>query len=230
MSADEPTSKDADDSFARALRGFGPIGILAILVIVFAGNDWILPIGAVLALAWAWRSHTPWRDLGFVRPKSWALTILGGIFFGIALKFFTKAVVLPLLGAPPANQTYHYLVGNTAALPSMIWTVTVAAGFGEETVFRGFLFERLGKLFGASWQAKAAIVLLVSALFASAHYSGQGIPGVEQAAFTGIVLGTAYALTGQLWLVIIAHAAFDLTALAMIYWNLEPAVSHLIFK
>jgi hypothetical protein len=27
-----------------------------------------------------------------------------------------------------------------------------------------------------------------------------------------------------------AHAAFDLTAVAMIFWNLESAVAHLIFK
>jgi hypothetical protein len=27
-----------------------------------------------------------------------------------------------------------------------------------------------------------------------------------------------------------AHAAFDLTALAIIYWNLESKVAHLIFK
>jgi hypothetical protein len=28
----------------------------------------------------------------------------------------------------------------------------------------------------------------------------------------------------------IAHAAFDLTALAIIYWDLETAVAHFIFK
>jgi hypothetical protein len=27
-----------------------------------------------------------------------------------------------------------------------------------------------------------------------------------------------------------AHAAFDLTAVAIIYWNLEREVAHLIFK
>jgi len=27
-----------------------------------------------------------------------------------------------------------------------------------------------------------------------------------------------------------AHAAFDLTALAIIYLNIEPAVAHLVFK
>lgn len=218
-----------DDDFAKSLRGFGPLGILSIVVIVFIGNDWILPIGALLALAWAWRSHTPWSELGFVTPKSWMLTIIGGILFGVALKFFTKAVLLPLLGAPPANQTYRYLVGNSAALPAMIWTVTVSGGFGEETVFRGFLFERLGKLFGESRRAKAAIILLVSILFGAAHYFNQGVAGVEQAMVTGIAFGTAYVLAGQLWFVIVAHTAYDLAALAMIYWNLEPAVAHLIF-
>jgi len=27
-----------------------------------------------------------------------------------------------------------------------------------------------------------------------------------------------------------AHAAFDLTAIALIYWNLESAVAHFVFK
>ncbi len=31
-------------------------------------------------------------------------------------------------------------------------------------------------------------------------------------------------------MLMIAHAAFDLTALAMIYWNLETTVAHLIFR
>jgi len=31
-------------------------------------------------------------------------------------------------------------------------------------------------------------------------------------------------------MLIIAHAAFDLTALAMIYWNLESKVAHFVFE
>lgn len=31
-------------------------------------------------------------------------------------------------------------------------------------------------------------------------------------------------------MLIFAHAAFDLAALAMIYWNLESTVAHLVFK
>ena len=107
--------------------------------------------------------------------------------------------------------------------------VVVGAGFGEETVFRGFFFERLGKLLGAGRATLAATVLLTSGLFALAHYHDQGVPGVEQAAVTGLVLGTIYGLTRQLWLPMVAHATFDVTAVALIYWNWESAVAHLLF-
>jgi membrane protease YdiL (CAAX protease family) len=224
------TDAGADDAFARSLRGFGPIGILSIVVILLAGNDWILPLGALLALVWARQSHTPLSELGFVPPKSWIATVAIGVVAGVLLKFLLKAVVMPLLGADPVNQSYRYLTGNAAALPGMIWTVVVGAGFGEETVFRGFLFERLGKILGKTSAAKALIVVIVAALFAAAHYAGQGWWGVEQAAITGLVFGAMYAATGQLWLVICAHAAFDLTALGMIYLDLEYTIAHLIFK
>jgi membrane protease YdiL (CAAX protease family) len=52
----------------------------------------------------------------------------------------------------------------------------------------------------------------------------------EQAAITGIVFGTIFALTGRIWMIMFAHAAYDLAAVAMIYWSLESNVTHLIFK
>lgn len=85
-------------------------------------------------------------------------------------------------------------------------------------------------LFGSSVWARTSIVLFTSVLFGLAHYSNQGIPGVEQATIVGLVVGTMFAVTGQLPMLMIVHAAFDLTALAMIYWNLETGVAHLIFK
>lgn len=219
-----------DDSFAAELRGFGPIGILAILVILLTGNYPIAPLSAVLVLVWVRASNTPWREIGFVRPTSWPLTVAVGIVFGIAFKFLLKAIVMPLLGADPVNQAFHYLAGNRAALPGAMYAMIVGAGFGEETTFRGFLFERLGKLFGSGARAKVAIVLITTAWFAASHYSLQGLTGVEQATITGLVFGTVMMVTGRIWLLMVAHAAFDLTALAMIYWNLEAATAHFVFK
>lgn len=218
---------------AAALRGFGPVGILAILIIVLAGNIFpggiALPLGAVLVLAWAKASETPWAEIGYAPPKRWALTVAGGIVLGATLKLVLKIVVMPLLGAPAINSTYHYLAGNRAALPAAMWAMLVA-GFGEETVFRGFFFERLGKLLGSGAGARIGIVLITSLLFGLAHLPDQGLAGAEQAWITGLVFGSVFALTGRIWLSMISHAAFDLTALTIIYLDLETAAAHLLFR
>ena len=106
----------------------------------------------------------------------------------------------------------------------------VGAGFGEETVFRGYLFERFGKLFGSGVWAKTSIVLLTAVWFGLGHYAVQGLAGAEQATIVGLVFGTIFAVTGRIWMLMCAHVAFDLTALAIIYWNLESDVAHFVFK
>jgi len=229
-SVQPPAAPPLGDRVAAALRGFGPLGILALLVILLAGNYPIAPFGALLALVWVRWSRTPWREIGYVQPKSWTQDLALGLAFGIAFKLLMKALVMPLFGAPPINQAYHYLTGNRAALPGAVYLMIVGGGFGEETVFRGYLFERLGKLFGGSVAAKTASVILSAGLFGLYHYREQGLAGVEQASMTGLVFGTIFAVTGRLWMVMAVHAAFDLTALAIIYWNVESAVAHLIFK
>lgn len=229
MSAGHPGgASPSDDRVAAALRGFGPLGIFAILVIL-AGNVFAAPLGAVLALLWAKESRTPWREIGYVRPRSWVGTVAAGIAFGVFFKLLMKMMVMPLLGAPALNPTTLFLVGNAAALPGMLLAVTIRGGFGEETLFRGYLFERLGKLLGGGVGARTFIVLLTTTLFALAHYD-QGLPGIQQAAVTGLVFGAIFALTGRIWMPMIAHAAFDVTAVAIIYWNLESDVARLILK
>jgi len=225
----ESPALSREDRLAASLRGFGALGILAILIIL-AGNLVIAPLSAILVLVWTRLSRTPWREIGYVRPRSWAGAVVIGIVVGVVFKFLMKAIVMPLLGAPPINQAYHFLAGNTAALPWMLYAVIVGAGFGEETVFRGWMFERFGKLFGQGARAKTSIVVITSVLFGLAHYAIQGIPGVEQAMITGLTFGTIFAVTGRIFMPMVAHAAFDLTALAMIYWDIESGLAHFIFK
>jgi len=217
-----------DDRFAAALRGFGPLGILAMLVII-AGQI-LAPLNALLVLLWAKRSHTPWHEIGYVRPRSWMAGLVIGVAFGSAFKLLMKAIVMPLLGAEAINQAYQFLAGNALAAALFVPVLILKAGFGEETFFRGYLFERLGKLFGQSPGAKALTVLVTSIFFASLHYFEQGSAGVQQAAIVGLVFGTIFSLTGRIWMLMCAHAAFDLTALAIVYWRLESNVAHLVFK
>jgi membrane protease YdiL (CAAX protease family) len=220
---------DMENGGLTTLRGFGPIGLFAIAVIL-AGNLLFAPLSALLVLLWARWSGTPWRDIGYVPPSSWLGGLVTGAALGAVLKFLMKAVVVPLFGAPPINAAYHHLVGNTAALPGMLFVAIVIAGWGEETLFRGYLFERLGAILGSSARARAAIVLLTAALFGVAHYPEQGLAGAEQAAIVGLVFGMIYAATGRLWMLMCAHAAFDLTAIAIIYADLEADVAGFLFR
>jgi uncharacterized protein len=148
----------------------------------------------------------------------------------VAFKLLMKAIVMPVLGADPINQAYHHLVGNLAAVPGMLFAMIVGAGFGEETVFRGFMFERLGKLLGKRAWAKPLIVFITSLLFGLAHYVDQGLAGAQQGFIFGLVFGTIFALTGRIFTLMVAHAAFDLTALAIIYWDLEAEVAGFVFR
>jgi uncharacterized protein len=224
-----PILPPTDAQIAARLRGFGPPGLLAILVILL-GNVILLPASALLVLLWARLSHTPWREIGYLRPRSWLASTAVGIVFGSAFKFVMKAIVMPLLGADPINHAFHYLAGNRAAIPATLYLMIIGAGFGEETLFRGYMFERLGKLLGSSVAARTAIVLITSILFGLAHYGVQGLSGVEQGAIVGLVFGTIFAVTGRIFMLMCAHAAFDLTAYAVIYWSLETKVAHLVFR
>jgi hypothetical protein len=44
------------------------------------------------------------------------------------------------------------------------------------------------------------------------------------------VFGGTFAITGRIWTLMCAHAAFDLVAYAIIYRNLESDVAHLVFQ
>jgi membrane protease YdiL (CAAX protease family) len=228
VTSDSPL-KPPEERLAAALRGFGLLGIVAILI-VLGGNYLFTPLSAILALVWAWLSRTPWRDLGFVRSRHWVRTVILWIAFGVAFKFAMKSIVMPLLGAPPVNQAFHFLVGNTAAIPEMLYVIVIGAGFGEEMIFRGWAFERLGKIFGSAAWARALIVVFTSAWFGYEHYSLQGTPGVQQASIVGLVFGSIFAVTGRIIPLMIAHTAFDLAAVAMIYWDFEIAVARFFFK
>ena len=76
------------------------VGILAILAIV-SGNFIVLPLSGVLVLLWAWRSHTPWREIGYVRPRSWLKTIIVGVIFGVATVTFVMVYLMP--GEKPSS-------------------------------------------------------------------------------------------------------------------------------
>lgn len=226
MSTTDPTISHS--TFAEKLRGFDLIGIL-VIIIILAASLFSTILGAILVLAWVSLSQTTWPQIGYVAPKNWVTATVWSIILGITFKLVMKAVIMPLLGAPAVNHSYHFLTHNASALPGVLIAIVFSAGFGEETLYRGYLFERLFKLLGPGIRSTILIVLITSSLFAIAHYHDQGIPGVVQAAVVGLVFGFVYSRIKTIFPLMISHVFFDLTAVMMIYYGWEEKIAHWIF-
>jgi len=109
---------------AQNLAGFGPAGTLVFLAICGASAVFT-PAGAALVLVWAWLSLTPSRNIGLVRPGSWMNGLLLGVLLGLSEKFILKAIILPLLGAPPAIAAFGDLAANPRRTPkrAIVWPI-----------------------------------------------------------------------------------------------------------
>ena len=66
------------------------------------------------------------------------------------------------------------------------------------------------------------VVALTSCVFIAVVYAGLAL-------ITGTVFALIYVFSRSIWPSIIAHASFDLSAVAMIYFQVEAAVAHSVY-
>jgi membrane protease YdiL (CAAX protease family) len=172
-----------------------------------------VPILFAIGLISLWVRDGGWGVMGLRRPVSWRRTV--GIALGAAaVRILLGALVIdpitarfwPVTVAPSgADQiTGHVLVASRWLL--LVWTF---AAFGEEISYRGYLLTRAADVGGRSKTAYWVGVLMVSALFGLGHYY-KGPSGIVDSSMAGLVLGTAYLLSGgNLWVCILAHGFID---------------------
>jgi membrane protease YdiL (CAAX protease family) len=121
------------------------------------------------------------------------------------------------LGMPDSS----YILGLVTESPAMfaLWVIGVAwlaAGFGEEVLWRGFLMDRLERLAGL--RGRAWLVLAVQAVLFGLPHAYQGMGGVVVTASVGLLLGwIRLRQRGNLWAVIIAHATVDTVMMSLAY-------------
>jgi uncharacterized protein len=169
-----------------------------------------------------------WRDVGFARNRSWAMTLTLGIGGGLILETFQLLVTQPLLahltGKHPDLADFRILTGNTkytlAAL-ALSWTF---AAFGEELVWRGYLMNRVADLGNRTRLAWFCSLVVVHAAFGLAH-SYQGLTGIIEEGIDGFFLGVIYLRTGKnLAVPIIAHGVSDTLDVLLIFLGKFPGL------
>jgi len=169
-----------------------------------------------------------WRDVGFSLNRSWsstlALGVAGGIILEIIELFVTQPFLTRLMGKPPDLADFRILTGNikyTLVALALAWTL---AAFGEELVWRGYVMNRVADLGNRTRLAWFCSLVVVHAAFGLAH-SYQGVTGIIQEGFSGLLLGLIYLRTGKnLSVPIIAHGVSDTLDILLIFLGKFPGL------
>jgi membrane protease YdiL (CAAX protease family) len=163
-------------------------------------------------------THSLVRDVGL--RFRWIDLI--GIPIGVAGQFLVVLMYLPIADhVHDFNQRFNgpsqRLTGGSHGLGYAVIAVctVVGAPFFEELFFRGVLLRSLARLFGnfGGWVGPALAMILTGVLFGLAHAESLQLLGL---AVFGIILSFISYRTGRLGMNMVAHASFNLIALAAV--------------
>ncbi len=224
----QTTSTSLRDRFGALLRNNRGIIFAEVLLIVFVALRIRNGLFLLLLIGWLslWLRRFGWRTIGLSAPPSWLKTWILGIGLGVLYQLFSLGILVPILhrltGEPLNLAQLAPLRGNFVLLAiSLIASWTVAA-FGEEMVFRGFIFNRLADLFGnniAGW----GVALIGSALLFGFGHRYQGLTGIFETMISGAAYAGLYLATKRnLWLSIIVHGIVDTVGFGLIFLGLYP--------
>ncbi len=149
-------------------------------------------------------THASWKSIGMVWPRlsdSWLAIVIwiGGL---ITYTLFTIPLAFTDLETVDAFASYESASNWNHA--SWFLAASLANGFAEEVVIRGYLLTRFEKFFRSTWAA----IFVSSFLFASYHiYQGYG-PAISICAL-GIFYGAMFCKIRRLWPLVFAHAITD---------------------
>lgn len=207
---------------------------LAIVALVFVADShhliYVSKTPYLLLLGWISLRlrKLRWKDAGFSRNRSWAVILALGVGGGVVLEilqfFVTQPFLTRLTGKSPDLADFRILTGNIKySLVALALTWTLAA-FGEELVWRGYLMNRVADLGNRTRLAWIVSLVVVNVAFGFAH-SYQGVTGIIQEGFSGVLLGVMFLRTGKnLSVPIIAHGVADTLDILLIFLGKFPGL------
>ncbi|HJU84455.1 MAG TPA: CPBP family intramembrane glutamic endopeptidase [Holophagaceae bacterium] len=193
-----------------ALLGFIVFGALKVLGIHRLGATPGVALSLATGLGASWiclrAEKRPLSSIGFRMDGHWARELGLGVAGGAGIMLLTAVLTMGVGG-------FHWIRGEgTWATTAWGLLLFVFVGFNEETLFRGYLFQRLVAGMG-KWPAQVLLALL----FAYAHWHNPGMVGATKAwatlniALAAVLLGLCYLRTKSLALPIGVHIGWNFT-------------------
>lgn len=202
--------------------------IQLILVYSFIFNPWtsfpytfiIIIITILLFTYWNDKSLT---RIGLQPNFSFLKTI------GIALLLFVVTIpILDFIIQPLVNKitgeiadysAFKSIGGNFPKYSKYFLFILISAGFGEEILFRGFLFRQL-KIIIPEFKFKTILIIVLSAIFFSLPHLYQGPSGLIMTFIFGIIFATVYVKSNyNLWVTILLHGLIDSMFITLAYFD-----------
>lgn len=192
------------------------------LMAAFGAAGYLAGLAVALLILWATRwdlarfgfGIAPWRSQ-FVRTLRQAIAWV--LFSILAVDVLLLPLAERLTGEPPDFSRFAFLEGSLVNLVLFTLFMWVAAAFGEEFFYRGYVMKQLAELLGGSRPAWLAAIVLSAVPFGIVHLY-QGWSGVVSAGAMGVVLGTAFYLNRRnLAVCVLAHGLYDMVGLTLIY-------------
>jgi membrane protease YdiL (CAAX protease family) len=198
----EASDGDGRNQFVLAAFAEISFGLLAIILGWIFGPD---PHAGIPALSDSFRLGE-----GIVLGACLGAVLAAGIFAMARLPFRGLRELQEMV----ESRLRDFLIRLT---PLELVVLSLAAGFGEEFLFRGWVQQGLFSWLGADesvvWGGVG--LLIASILFGLAHPISPLY--VVLATLMGIVFGGLYWVTGNLLTAIVAHAVYD--AVILLKWN-----------
>lgn len=186
---------DGNGSMMEAYRGQADHWYMVVMMVIQNLVVIFLPFPI-----WKWGFHSSWKNIG-LHGSGWCKEIGKGILIGTVMITLVAAGIC-LTG----NASMH--LEKTGFDPWLIGYLVmfIAVGIGEEIFFRGYAMD-------AARQARPGWLALVlpALMFGIAHSSNSSFSllGFINICLVGIFLGLIFWYTGQLWIPVGFHIAWN---------------------
>ena len=216
----------------KPLRGISDSGGTDLVFLIFAligGIAFSLPLLLLVTFG-----YLSFRTLGMRAPTSFARFATAGLALTALLVIASKSLLGPL-----AHQVGGW-ISDTPGISDGVdftdWRVYLAylgisiftAGFLEEVVYRGYLLQRLAARLPQGALTWPVAILISNVSFALWHAHG-GADSVVFSFLMGVLLSILFLVTGRrLWLIIFAHASYDVIIISLRFFQLSIPLPELI--
>ncbi|HAX68953.1 MAG TPA: hypothetical protein DCY14_05060 [Anaerolineae bacterium] len=228
-SMETQTAPSIRDRFGRALQEnrffvLLELFLLTAFVVIPVKNFSIY----FLFIGWfsLWVRRIGWRGVGLRSPGHWGRTLLLGTLVGVVYQLFSLFILTPVL---------HRLTNTTldlsqfsdvqGSIPILLLWLAISwtfAAFGEELIYRGYIFNRINDLMG-NHRLSVVIAVLVSGFFFGFSHLYQGMTGFLETTIFALLMSILYIFSGRnLWMLIIAHGVIDTIGFLLLFLGMYP--------